>query len=245
MACIAEKRPVLYAQTGRSIIVYQPACKSWQCPECAKVKRAEWRERIGLGIKQYHSQGVCDWSFVLLTSNRKWKTQEVCIERWPDAWKKLSTRIKREYGNVHYAALPELHESGLLHMHLIIGHWSDAPKGRAKWGKIARWYKKNAAECGLGWFANSKPCCDYLAAARYATKYMTKSMVLNGWPENLRRVRVSAGWPEVCHGESAYDWEYWGQYYPDGLQYVCWDLANRTGLPTMVNGQPGTTVYPD
>lgn len=154
------------------------------------------------------------WYFVTLTSNAKARGMRKSVWVWRHAWPKLYARAKRAAGAFDYCLLPEAHKDGTLHVHIITSA-----------ALTQRWYKDNAAECGLGYQSDCQPVRSAKQAAGYVTKYVTKGLRDANWPVGFRRVRVSRGWTKRP-----------GKGMPDGAQVVrgveelkevCAEMRNR------------------
>ncbi len=187
--CETEKRPWLYTKdAGRKMAqIYQPDCKLWGCSYCSTKKRKFWAKRIYHGMQEYDEKtpGRC-WQFVTLTSHGQVRTLDGGIYVWRNAWPMLRKRITRASGKFVYALLPEQHQDGSLHTHML----TDAPL-------FQNWYKKNAPQCGLGYIVDSEPIYSKARAAFYVSKYLAKGLTVHDWPRNFRRIRTSVRWPQL------------------------------------------------
>lgn len=203
-SCETRGRPYLYAvdtKTGRALVI-RPDCKMWKCPHCAQVNRMKWTYRIKYGIDLYEKEQGDKFWFVTLTTHRSIKTFEKSVYVWRAAWDKLYHRMKRVNPKpMHYVLLPELApETGRLHAHMIVNYSFGATydrtdkKGR-DWYKC-QWIKDNPAECGLGYMNDIRPVANSGLAAWYVSKYVGKSLGVNDWPENFKRIRPNVGFPQ-------------------------------------------------
>jgi len=172
-----------------SAILYQTACKSWSCPDCAEINKARWRWRVIEGAKQLRESGNDMLQFVTLT-NHEALSADYIIEKLPHQWDKLRKRMKRAEPQLQYVVLPEHHKNDRLHLHAIIT--ADLR---------TRWYKDNARECGMGYMAEAETLDTPEYAGFYATKYMTKQLESSKFVKGFHRVRTSKGWPKFpnCH----------------------------------------------
>jgi hypothetical protein len=200
-ACLAVGRPWLKAVDPwlRQVFYYRPRCNSWYCPACGFYNRDRWSARVGWGIAVLAAEGVDNFNFVTVTLPG-YLGVDGTLKRWRKCWPKLSTRIRREVGEKwHYVYVHEQHKDGRLHVHMV----SSAQM-------LTRWYKDNCATSGFGFIADVRPVEDEAEAARYISKYLTKT--LNGgspWPRGWRRISTSRGWPLLPEsGQSGYDFEY-------------------------------------
>jgi len=123
--------------------------------------------------------------FLTLTSHEG-LSPAMTIKVFRHAWDQLNKRIRRASPDYQYLCIPEQHQDGRLHAHLI---------ETTKLG--TRWYKDNARECGLGYMAEESKVYSPEGAAWYVVKYLSKNMLDARWPEDFRRVRTSRGWPKL------------------------------------------------
>lgn len=184
--CEAPRRPWLvgvnYAE-GR-VVMFQPRCKSWDCPACAEINKSLWAVRAYHGAEVL-AEGENPNNFLTITSHEK-LSAAASLAVWPDAWKKLRMRARYAAPHFQYLMVPEQHKDGRLHVHAV---------ETANLGK--RWWKDNARECGLGYMADESETRTPGGAARYVVKYLTKSLEFQAWPRGWRRVRTSQGWPKL------------------------------------------------
>lgn len=176
----------------------QVNCNTWGCEYCGEQKRRRWTARIAHGLDVFIDQGH-EFTFVTITSNPKLKTFEATVRVWPAAWSKLYARMKRVKSGLRYALVPEQHEDGRLHVHMIVNN---------DFG--TRWLKDKPAACGLGWMNDSEVLHNAATGAMYVSKYLGKSLTVENWPKNFRRVRTSHKWPELpenaTQGDFDIDW---------------------------------------
>jgi len=195
--CQAPGRPYLFGLNHelKRAVYFQPRCKSWGCPACAKTNRELWslRARHGAEVIQalnYHN------NFLTITSHEKLDAAG-SLAVWPKAWMKLSARARYKSGGFMYLGVPEQHKDGRLHFHAI----ESAGLGE-------RWWKDNARECGLGYMAEEEIARTPQGAAFYVVKYVTKSIEYQEWPRGFRRVRTSQNWPKLPENEQAEGWTF-------------------------------------
>ena len=181
--CTAPGRPWLEGVDVQreTVFFYQPNCGSWSCPYCAGANTRRWSWLIALGAERLQSSGA-ELSFTTLTSHER-LTAAGSIRVFPAAWKKLSARARRREKGGQYVLIPEKHESGVLHAHML-----------DTFGLSRRWWKDNARECGFGFMAESEFANTAGGAARYASKYLSKQWGIP-WPRGFRRIRTSRGYP--------------------------------------------------
>jgi len=168
-----------------SAILYQTACKSWSCPDCAEINKARWRWRVIEGAKQLRESGNDMLQFVTLTNHEK-LSPDAIIEKLPQQWDMLRKRMKRAVSTLQYVVLPEHHKDNRLHLHAIIT--ADLK---------TRWYKDNARACGMGYMAEAEALDTPEYAGFYCTKYMTKQLESSKFKKGFHRVRTSKGWPKL------------------------------------------------
>lgn len=223
--CETYTRPVLIGVPVKDNVryIFQPRCKMWNCQYCGHMNSLLWRERIRQGIDHYQQLSFQDWSFVTITMSRYTRGFAYSVSIWPNRWSKLSTRIRRLIPGVRYVLLPEQHKDGTLHTHAIFS------------GKITNtWISKNAHTCGLGYQSKSKAMDSAFGAAKYVTKYLTKTLDVQEWPPRFRRIRTSQKWPALTDDDSYEpidaEWRYLSSYPSDGLDYLATGLTEKTGV---------------
>lgn len=210
VACENPKRPFLWANDSDSkrVLIVRPDCKLWSCPACAQRNRRRWAVRIYQGITEYSADGRSWWlATITLPSGKRNLGRQVDI--WRDGWPRLYYRMKRHtsksgVGELHYVLCPELApETGRMHAHMLVNDSLGAVLTKSKKTPYRSDFLKDAgAECGLGYMNDIRPLDDAKIGSWYISKYVGKSLGVDNWPEYLRRVRVSNGWPELKHEES-------------------------------------------
>ena len=235
LSCSAEKLPVLKAfdTSHNEYLLFQPRCKMWQCPYCANINRLLWQARIGHGYEYYNLSGIDGWNMLTITAHPKCKTFEQCLFPWKNQWSKLSSRMRRKYPGFRYVILPECHQDGRVHWHLVAS------------GHIAnRWLKDSAASCGLGYMTTSEPVGEMEAAIGYVSKYISKSIYGSKWPRKLKRISTSQKWPDLPPDENFVhldvNWQYYLTYPQEGLGYIAHELERDTGIRTRIIGTAST-----
>ncbi|MCK5613843.1 hypothetical protein KAR91_68900 [Candidatus Pacearchaeota archaeon] len=230
--CETYTRPVLktYDKRKDEILLYQVRCKQWSCAPCANINKLTWQARIGYGYDHYVTLGVKDWMMVTITSHRKLTNSSQCLYAWTNQWAKLSARMRRRFKGIRYVLLPELHEDGRVHWHMIASNGIDT-----------RWLKDNAPYCGLGYMAESAEIEEALSAVYYVAKYVSKSLHGETWPANLRRIATSQKWPPLpddeIHGEYEFDWIYLSSYPSEGMDYLRDGVEKSSGIKTRIVGR--------
>jgi len=186
LICTARNRPymVAYEEGERKAIIFQPRCKQWSCPACAKINKSLWALRTNYGVETLIEQGH-EIFFTTLTTHER-LSAETALVVWPKQWGKLAQRARRAADVFEYLLVPERHETGKIHVHLL-----DTA------GLPTRWWKDNGRESGLGYMNESGEVKSGAAAARYTTKYLSKQLEYQAWPKGFRRVRTSQKWPRL------------------------------------------------
>jgi len=210
--CETPGRPYLYQldEATKKALIVRPNCKMWNCPYCAEINRIQWSYKIKHGVDEYIKQGDKFW-FVTLTTHRKLRSFEASLTAWRSAWDKLYGRMKRVAdGDMHYVLLPELAPvTGRLHAHMIINQSFGAvyshtdKKGRDRYK--CRWIKDKPAECGLGYMNDIRPVTNSGLASWYVSKYVGKTLGVEKWPKDFRRIRPNQHWPEQPEREDLPD----------------------------------------
>lgn len=196
--CQARNRPYLIGLNGdiKRAVLFQPRCKSWACPVCAKINRALWAVRAFHGAQVLNQTLSLTIDFLTLTSHEK-LGPGASLKVWPKAWMKLQARARYATGGFQYLLVPEQHEDGRLHVHAI----ETAGLGE-------RWWKDNGRACGLGYMAEEEGARTPQGAAYYVVKYLTKSIGFTDWPRGFRRVRTSRGWPKLDNLPEVPGWRF-------------------------------------
>lgn len=183
--CQSRGRPLMLAinHDDRLAIVFRPRCKRWSCPYCAEINARLWTARTIVGSQQLIENGAV-LSFLTLTSHRKLDAN-ASTAVFGQAWDALLKRARRAGGG-EFLMVPERHQDGRLHAHAVETY---------SFGE--RWWKDNAAACGLGYMADEEPARTAGGAGGYVSKYLTKTIATVTWPRYWRRVRTSRGFPKL------------------------------------------------
>lgn len=196
-------------------------CKSWSCEFCSVGNRKRWQAFL-LDVLPAISEV---WSFHTLTlpawlHNADFEAEDKTIASLSlirGNWDKLMKRIKRQLGSVEYFRCFEMHQSGVLHVHLLLSHHipedelHTVKKGKPSQYTYWRWLKDNAPECGFGFMTSSENLQEATQAVGYTTKYMTKedlfySDMLSKY--RIRRFQSSQGiGSQEAWGKSEDFWE--------------------------------------
>lgn len=192
--CDAPGRPLLRAVSlsRRKVLYYRPRCKSWHCAACAVINSRMWTARIYGATENLIADGALI-SFTTLTTHEKLSP----LQSWRlflPAWKKLLKRVRRATASGEYVMIPEAHESGKMHVHML-----------DTFALKTRWWKDNGRACGLGYMAESEFAETPGGAAHYAAKYLTKAIV-NEQLRHVKKIRKSKGFLNSSPANSADDW---------------------------------------
>jgi hypothetical protein len=198
--CPVINRPFLIGKNNctKKAYVFRPGCGRWDCEYCRNQNKADWTFVAMSGAVELQRKGK-HLAFVTITARGgKGRSQAKSIADFAVGWPKLARRAKyHNQGYFEYFLIPELHKNGVVHYHLV-----------ATDNQTKRWWKDNAYQSGLGYMSDRKPVSDVAGVVFYVVKYITKTFELGGgWPEGLRRVRTSRGWPRHTI-DTPPDWEY-------------------------------------
>jgi hypothetical protein len=191
--CTTPRRPILRAvnHTEHVAVFFRPRCKLWSCPYCAEENRKLWIARAYYGAAVLEQ--VC---FLTLTSHPK-LSPAASVGVFGQAWNVLRLRARRSAPEGQFMMIPERHKDGRLHAHAI-----------ETFALGTRWWKDNAAECGLGYMAEEDVAHTPQGAAWYVGKYMTKQLEGGSWPKGWRRARTSRDWPKLPPMPVSEDWSF-------------------------------------
>jgi len=198
--CKALNRPYILAKnTGEHrAYAFRPGCGLWTCPACREELKREWVLIALTGAQSLINSGHALGFITVTARGGKGRTQERSVSQFAVAWPKLARRAKYHgCGVFEYLLVPELHQNGVIHYHLI---GTNTLK--------QKWWKDNAFEVGLGYMAKVKPLQDVGWVVWYVSKYLGKDLGRQTWPEGLRRVRTSRGWPREVEFDDPRPWEY-------------------------------------
>lgn len=198
--CQTSGRPYILARktSEKNAIVFQPDCGQWDCPYCAEKRKNEWFLRAYKGVSEFTGSGH-SVDFITLTARGGAKRSvSGALLAFKLGWPKLRKRVVYRQQKISYIMIPEQHQSGVMHCHVL------ATNEQSK-----KWWKDNAYKSGLGYQVKVKPVIDPGQGAFYVCKYIGKDFVSVTWPKGFRRVRVSQDWPrlELPEGESPFDYE--------------------------------------
>lgn len=224
--CKTPNRPWMVAQNANSkmALFFQPTCKLWSCPYCARINANRWIIRGMVGSEALLAEGIAT-DFVTITSHEK-LSPAATFRVFPLAWPKLYRRYKRAVDSSDpksFIAVPERHKDGRLHSHLVIT------------GRLGeRWWKDNARECGLGYQAKEEEV-ETIGVGGYIAKYLGKTLT-EKWPKNKRRVNTSRNWPALPELPPKLGWSFRTMATDQKLTPVLGDLTHAGytvfGVPT-------------
>jgi len=172
----------------KSAMFFHPRCKQWSCDYCAEINKDYWIHQAARGSILITSEER-DLQFVTLTS-RKYTTQNSSLYFLKQNWPKLNRRAKyhteKTTGAIwSYFLVPEHHQSGVAHFHMIAA----TPLSGAKWWHDTAW------QTGFGYIVDVQPMIDAQGASAYVAKYLHKGSGGEVWPKGFMRVRHSRNWP--------------------------------------------------
>ena len=184
--CPNPAAPVLACKDARNKTVgfVRAGCGLWSCPVCGARNGKTWLARAINGI---NTNVHYDWSFVTITAHRKWRGKS-SLTNIRKNWPKLRKRLARQVDGVFmYLWVYERHADKSWHVHALVN---------ARLGK--RWWKNNAAECGLGYQGEELAIDNAGQAAGYVAKYLLKQfLLLDPYPRSMRRITTSRSWPKL------------------------------------------------
>lgn len=184
--CSNPKSPILaYAnEDQRTLFWFRADCKLWTCEECAGKRKTLVAARAGRGADHWIGLGF-EVHHITLTASGHWRGQSRSIENFRRNWPKLRKRAQYAQEEFHYAMFAEHHKTdGSMHCHLVA---CDRLSNR--------WWKDNAHSAGLGYQSRVRVVRHGGEAARYAVKYISKSLLVERWPNSFHRFRFSSLWP--------------------------------------------------
>jgi len=174
--------------------VLKPRCGLWSCPYCGQVNKEFWTARVYHATEVRISEGRAI-SFTTLTTHER-LTAAQALSLFPKQWPRLRKRAARRSPEADYVLIPEQHDSGIPHWHML-----------DTFNLPSRFWKDAARACGMGYMAESEFAETPGGAARYAAKYLGKGLQA-AWPPHFRRVRTSQGFPPLplLPGDEGYEW---------------------------------------
>lgn len=204
--CPNTKNVVIFGkqQETKKAMLFNPRCNSWDCEYCFQDKKENWIYQASRGATVLTSGGA-DLQFVTLTS-RGYATPHASLyffgKNWPKLRKRAASLTEAWYSSTGirwaYFLVPERHESGVLHAHLIAATHLN--------GK--RWWKNAAYASGFGYQVDVVEMVDPKACAGYVAKYLHKDAGGLPWPKGFMRVRHSQNWPiSKQKKDETWEWE--------------------------------------
>lgn len=164
-------------------------CKSWSCPDCAKVKKNQVLDRAQAGYQEVQAKGgrvraLC------LTLGPKAENSEMGkyfarFRAWLAKPRKHRKKF-RSYRHINYFWTKEFQENGQLHLHLLIDAYIPVALIRKAW----KWATRGTSKIVFITAMNR----EIYHPAGYMTKYMTKEIAQNGkFRRKERRFGFSRG----------------------------------------------------
>lgn len=200
----------LKRESDNQITLMKAPCKKWSCPICGEINTGRWRTRLQHGFRVLGG----DWQFVTFTAHENWRGRDASIKnirRNSDKlWKRYQRMARKRYGRTfHYARVFEPHQDGSLHVHAFINadyrlyqyqnmraSKSENRPARKTPLKPRRWLKNNARYCGMGFQSDVQKISNPAKATYYITKYISKNLNSNQFPDGTRRIQTSTEFPK-------------------------------------------------
>lgn len=155
---------------GSRITIVPTRCKTWFCPHCGPILARLWGDRIA------HAKPE---RFITLTADpNRWPRPDLAYDAIREAWPKLVRLIRQRIGPFEYALVWELHASGYPHLH-VCQRGSYIPQ---------KWLSAQWDALGIGSIVDIRSISTHRGAARYATKYMLKTVTTTAKAFTLHRV---------------------------------------------------------
>jgi hypothetical protein len=154
-----RKGAILVHTTSPDAIVVVPArCKTWSCPRCGPILANLWSQRIA------HARPE---RFITLTCQKdRFPQPYLAYDAMKAALPQLVRILRAKIGRFEYCAIWETHESGWPHLHLVQrGVYIPAKFLKQTWENL-----------GIGYNCDIRSVTTTKGAARYASKYMTKTI---------------------------------------------------------------------
>ena len=149
---------VVAALDGSKITIVPTRCKTWGCKRCGPILARIWGERIADAKPS---------RFITLTADAsRFANADAAYLAMKEAWPLLVRIIRKKIGPFEYALVWELHESGYPHMH-ICQRGNYIPQ---------RWLARTWLKLGIGQVVDIRSISTRRGVARYATKYMMKTV---------------------------------------------------------------------
>ncbi len=169
-------------------------CNTYGCPQCGPRRYRRARKAIAAAAEQWRLT-----KFWTLTLDPKKIPPEAGlrarIKYLRECWRKLRVYLQRKHGRtIAFIAVVELHQSGVPHLHVLIGEWIEHA-----------WMKRAWSAVGGGEIVWVEPVTIRRVSA-YLAKYVTKEK-LNDVPASVRRFSASGGislFAKVSRDESRY-----------------------------------------
>lgn len=199
LQCSNSKRPYVVGWNDETheAIVFRPRCNNWTCEACAEENSRIWQLHAFRGTSVLQAEGYQVDFITLTVRSGGVRTLERSIATFRKAWPKLSRRAKYHNPAWYYIFIPEQHDDGTMHAHMIATNV-----------KSEHWWHDNAHASGLGFEAKVKTIENASGAAWYVSKYTGKDFVIDIWPKNFRRIRCSRNWPKLELDNLPDEWKY-------------------------------------
>lgn len=137
-------------------IAFPMRCKSWDCPDCRKIKAIEYTGRMSALQKLPNLYFYTLTYYHSVTPDKAWKDYNV-------AWNRFRTAAAKKFGSFNYVRVLESHKkSPYPHLHIIADQHFNAT-----------WFNREVLNAGFGFQMDAKEITS-AGAFHYIKKYLTK-----------------------------------------------------------------------
>lgn len=184
---------VAYSASRNQVVVMPALCRSWQCPRCSVVKRAQWADLVVRGKPDRFITLTCDPALFHSPAD--------ALQQMRKAWSRLVQKIRKQYGAFEFVRVWELHKSGYPHIHAAV---------RSKY--IPQdWLSQTWQALGVGKVVDIRKVHNPKYSARYVAKYLGKTVGdMARMLQGTRIITKSRNWappePEDSPAEDLKDW---------------------------------------
>jgi hypothetical protein len=157
-------------ETGKTLPIN---CNRYDCPVCGPIKVKRLKKAIHNAIKSWNGVRM----MTLTLSSKAGDTPEEHYKILQECWRRFITELRRtkslrrDQREFQYIRVPELHESGYMHMHMIISHFLKQQVLYPIWIHIIHEVTNDVFIGGGVTLTGNKSCSD---GSNYITKYITK-----------------------------------------------------------------------
>lgn len=159
-------------------------CKRYSCPRCGPRKLRQARSRIAeiateLGLTRFVTLTLDPKKLTGVQGAERGEKTAVSIPYLRKTWAKMRVLLGRRYGKkLKFVAVLELHRSGIVHLHVLVGRYIPQPWIKAAWQSV-----------GGGEIVFIEQV-DVHRVSAYLSKYLSKMQAL---PDGVRRFSHSNG----------------------------------------------------